>query len=644
MRRFSASCLLVLVSLGLAACGASNLPGDDDYADGGPGTPDADVNPADASPYEDAPISPDANPIGDAGEIDATPACFNVVVTTPTEPAPTEVFARAEGEAFLPPPVWRVTGPVGENVPFSSVDARHIHFTSGVHGVFQVVAEPACAPQTVELAASSREYVTFYFRYTPRPAEGVPPQEDPNGIEVVTETPELTFLDPPHWLTRARPIHATISGEVGVLGAQVTFLPAGPVGWPLSLYANLQRELNGQVVDGTQTLLVVPGDGHLAPYSLLRQPQELDLPSIPFAPGQQLTGTIVDAHDAVVPDTWISVGAERLPPALVKTDSEGKFALDVRSGNLRFEVAPAPGTGLASLVAEPALQVRVDGGPVRIALADATPVTLSGWKVKAADHTTFLGGAHVTFVAQVGAGKIIQGGVTHVVPASETRVRVDTDASGLLPDVTLPAARYDVVVEPPVATATDVLAVTSLDLRGVTPAPGVLSTVAPVTFALEIVDVDGQPLRQARVTAVAQGRFGVQKGEALRADADDVGKVVAIAGPPGMVYDLVVDAPRGSVTPRARARVRVDSELLLPMVPLRVQMPPVTVVHSKLLKADHLHGAAGVTVSVHCGGIGCPDPDFVYAETTTSFDLDPAAPDTSGEFSLAVPDLPRITP
>jgi hypothetical protein len=61
----------------------------------------------------------------------------------------------------------------------------------------------------------------------------------------------------------------------------------------------------------------------------------------------------------------------------------------------------------------------------------------------------------------------------------------------------------------------------------------------------------------------------------------------------------------------------------------------VTIVHSKLLRADHVHGAAGVTVSVHCGGLGCPDPDFVYAETTT---------DADGAFHLAVPDLPRIAP
>jgi hypothetical protein len=651
MRRANASGLLVLAALVaavvLAGCGAGFPVGTGSDGGGDDDSPDAASIPSDASDVPDAEYQPDGPPPPtDGGDgTDATPACFTIVITAPTEPAPTEVQARAEGEGFLGAPTWRVTGPLGENVPFSYDDARHIHFTSGVHGVFEVTTSQACATQTVELASSPREYVTFYLRYTPRPAEGVPPQEDPNGIEVVTETAELSFLDPPHWLTRAHPVHATISGEVGVLGAQVTFVPDGPVGWPVSLYADLQRVVSGPVLDVAQTLVIVPGDGTLAPYTLRRAPQELDLTSIPFARGTRLTGTIVDAHDLPVADTWISVGADRLPPALVKTDADGSFALDVRSGNLRFEVAPAAGSGKAALVAEPDLQVRVQGGPVRIALADASPTTLTGWQVKSSEGA-FLGGAHVTFVAQVGAGTITQGGVTKVVPATETRVRVDTDAAGKLPDVTLPAARYDVVVEPPVATSTDVLSVTSLDLRAATtPAPGTFTTVAPVGFALELVDADGVALSHARVTAVAQGRFGVQKGAALHAQADDVGNVFAMSGPPGMVYDLVVDGPQDSTTLRARARVRVDSATLLPMVPLRVKLPPVTIVHSRLLKADHTHGAAGVTVSVHCGGIGCPDPDFVYAETTTSADLSTTSSIAeSGTFSLAVPDLPRVTP
>ena len=119
---------------------------------------------------------------------------------------------------------------------------------------------------------------------------------------------------------------------------------------------------------------------------------------------------------------------------------------------------------------------------------------------------------------------------------------------GKLPDTILPAARYDVVVEPQVATQNDVLAVTTVDLSGASgTVTRTLETTLPASFGVRVVDADGvTPVAGAHVTSTAQGRLGVQKGQAVVVDADENGLVVAVPGAPAMVYDVVVEAPRGS--------------------------------------------------------------------------------------------------
>jgi hypothetical protein len=307
----------------------------------------------------------------------------------------------------------------------------------------------------------------------------------------------------------------------------------------------------------------------------------------------------------------------------------------VRHGDLRIEVEPAPGSGMPALLAPPTMHVTSDGGPLTIALATAAPVTLHDWQVTRSDHVSVSPGAHVTFVASaVGVGKIAQAGVFRDVPASETRVRVEADDNGKLPDLQLPASSYDVIIEPRAATQNDVMAVTTIDLSGETgTVTRTLETVAPVGFGVQVFDSDGVTrISGAHVSAIGQGRLGVEKGDAVVVDADENGLVVAIPGAPQMIYDVVVDAPRtvGSGVVRARARKRIDAAHAAPVEEIR--LPPAVQLTGTLVRPDS-SPAAGVTVSVRCGEQACPDPDFVYAETVT---------DAQGRFRLAVPDLTRV--
>jgi hypothetical protein len=611
-----------------AGCGAMEAPGP--YVDAGPSENDASVS-ADAGPsFPDAGPPPDGGVSGDAS---VPPDCFDVAIAPPTGAAPTTITAQAFPNGFVDTPHWTVTGTAGEEIQYDLVDGNplKIDFLALVHGTYHVLASPSCSgPETVEVAGSTAEGVMFFLHYAPRPGDPAPPQDDPDGF-LVTASSTTGNLST-RMLRTGRVVHTSISDEVGTAGAQVTLTPVDG-GFPVSLFAAADRLIDGVVLDARQHLVIVPGEGRLAPYVLDRDPLQLD-GVIPFAPGQLLTGKVIDGGGAPVASAWVSIGAAGAPPALVPTDATGAFSIDVRHGNLRIEVAPAAGSGLPALLAPASMAVTADGGPLTIALAAATPVTLHDWQVMRSDHVSVSPGAHVTFVAAAaGAGKIAQAGVFRDVPASETRVRIDADDSGKLPDLVLPAARYDVVVEPRAATQNDVMAVTTVDLSGASGmVTRVLETVPPVQFGVQVLDADGvTKIAGAHVSAIGQGRLGVQKGEAVVVDADENGLVVAIPGAPEMIYDVVVDAPRtaGSGAVRARARKRIDSAHAAPIEDIR--LPP-AVQLSGVLERSGNNPAAGVTVSVRCGGQGCPDSSFVYAETVT---------DAQGKFRLAVPDLTR---
>jgi hypothetical protein len=232
-------------------------------------------------------------------------------------------------------------------------------------------------------------------------------------------------------------------------------------------------------------------------------------------------------------------------------------------------------------------------------------------------------------------GNVQQGeGALLSAAAGQVRIPATADLTGHL-SVMLPAASYQVVVEPPDGVTGQALAVTTLDLSNgtVPPAAPTLATARAKTIKLKVVrkgaNGELENVGRATITAVARGQLGVGAGAAFSDKADDITGELPMAATPGMAYEFVVEAPRALQLARLRV-VKQAGELPAANGTLTLELPASLVIVQQV-RLPNGDPAPGVRVGVHCDA--CLDPGFLFDEAET---------DKDGFVTLAVPNLAAL--
>jgi len=660
MARFSMP-LLALGLLALGGCGAGDAAGG---PNDGSVSEDASHNDIDAAPIDgDGSVSDAIEPPQDAGICTVA-----ITVATPDaeRQAPGFIAVDANLTSGFGPGLqlgWTITGPHGEEIAPEAV-AGHpsgMRFWAGLQGTYSIdlaasVDGTPClaASSTVQVASTGSESVGFVLMFSPRPDQLLPAQQRATRLVI-----HAASADPVEWqLSAGRKLESRLDFAAADHGAQITVqseMPSGEtVGQPVTMFAGVNGTFGGWIADVSSRLriVVVPFNPSIAPYaeSHVRGEQLMMLQPLSFTTGDDLRGKVTDKDGNPIVGAKVSVAAGSLPAALDTTVAGGEFFVRVRAseGPLRVEVAPPAGSGLAALKYEGATGPVAGPTDVTIKL-DVAQVTVSGHVLTSAGQPIV--GGTVTFVSKPIVGGSIEQAGTPGSPfaalPSETRVTRPLDAQGALLPILLPAAEYDVVVQPPAGSG-ETMTVKHIDLRaGVSPPPLALATEAPKKLLVKVsapgAGGDRTLLSGARVTAVARGRFRVAAGETvIGISRDDVAHPLELKVADKTAYDLIVDPPVGTLL--ARRRVHIDA------------VDEGTTVEVRLFTAIKQHGklttstqqpVVGGRVAARCEGVNCPgfcdtieckarcgpqgcNDDFIYAETISRED---------GTFDLLLPDF-----
>jgi hypothetical protein len=336
--------------------------------------------------------------------------------------------------------------------------------------------------------------------------------------------------------------------------------------------------------------------------------------------GEPLTGVVVTSAGVAVPGATVAVGAGGLPASLATTDLDGRFATAIRPGGaLSIVVIPPASTGLARMAVSDSLGLMPPAaGDVELRLPD---VPAQAVDARVIDQTGDpLPNARVTFLSAtaIGSGSItIDGAVTSI--QGQGRLTVVADAAGDLPALVLPAATYDVVVDP-IDVAGEAVTRLDLDLTGAPPGEVTLQTEATVPVSVRViaaatsVDVVG-----AKIHAVPKTLLGVQAGRSVTATSP--GNAIDLELARDVTYDLVVIPPRGAGVALARRAISPGAEAAV-----IVGLQPAIELEGKVLYPSGA-GQPGVRVEAYC--TSCTPADVLpSAETTTT---------AGGEFVLAIP-------
>ena len=540
------------------------------------------------------------------------------------------------------PVAFDVTSAGGDVIEFTA--DRSGVYSIGLQGhVGELVCDGSAHPiNAVEEGARSQRFV---LRVVPAPGSPSAPPPQDKSIELFGGTAEYN-LGP-----------LTLNPGIEVSGAALD-----PDGQPITAYLRAWPSEAGQPEPGAAPLLseTFAGEGGLyhahlldVPHDLLLVPTAPDLPAsyargvrvdeIPgltrIGAGNQVAVTVADGSGVPVAGARVTLVAGGVPSSVAETDGAGAATVRVNGdGALSLSVEPPETSGLPQLelAASDGAVLAAGGGAIAVRYAASPPARTVSPEVRLADGATAAPGSRVTWIAHplaAAATVSIDGGDPHQATGLVRRA-AEAGAGGAVPEMLLPAAAYDVVVEPPVDAApdTEAVSVAAVDLAPGEPAPAVLGLAAPAVVRGQVkipVGSDGAEfaaLPGVLVQAAPRGLLvgATRAGASARTDAD--GRfALRLAG--GGAYEIEVDgASRGqgrarwnAVAPAAGATADLDTTFL----------PRVLRATGLLVVEGGLGPAGGAHLQLFCTGCGPDGRSVPVTETVT---------DATGGFELVAPD------
>lgn len=577
----------------------------------------------------------DAPPEPDAGA--AIPHCLMRVAITPEVlRAPVSIEAAASidsiGLTGIHSYEWSVSL---DDAPLSVTPlagGAAIGFAAEAPGTYQVILEGAVgdepcldAVELVNVADPGVEDPAYRLRALPGSGQSLPIQELAGSVLAGGDVALGTLVVSPGVAVTGR-----VESESGApLAAYVRAVPRGAaVPWRVEGFSGADGALSLRLEDARHDVLVVPvssAGGH-APVLLT---DVLAAPSwtlrVPAAP--ELAGTVV-AHQEPLPvaGAQVAVHGHGMPAVLATTDADGAFTAPVRAGGAGITVVPLADSGLPWLELPYASGLDGSAGSVEIAYDPGLErVTFTATSPAPMPH------ARVTWIARPipGAGTLSGANQSPVPLTGTLRLPVSADAAGAWPEISLPRALYDVILEPADPGADHGVTLIEVDLRA--GEPPALTPAAAATLTGAVVDADGAAVAGAEVVAVPAGLLAQSPDAGASAvTAEDGSFALAVTG--GGSYELVLDSLAGN-----HGRVRRPASAPAPGQVMdlgEIPLPRAFAATGRLVLHPSGAAASGVTVQLVCAA--CAGPEAVpVAEAVT---------DAFGSFALRVPALAATAP
>lgn len=582
---------------------------------------------------------------GDSGEPDAGPVeprCHMRIAITPDAlRAPVGVEAAASvdsgGLTGVHSYAWTVSR---DGAPVSATplagDAA-IAFVADTPGIYEVILEGAIgdrpcldAVERVNVADPAAGEPAYRLRLLPRSGQPIPIQEVPGSVLAgAGEDVALGTLA----LAPGVAVSGRVESDAGEpLAAYVRAVPRGAaVPWPVEGFSGADGALTLRLEDTRHDVLVVPlsSDGGHAPVLLT---DLLAAPSwtlrVPAAP--ELPGTLVDREGEPLATAQIAVRTGDLPAVLATTDTAGAFAVPARAGAVGLTVVPPADTGLPWLELPAAEALDSSAGALDIAydpgLESATFTATSPTPVPDA-RATWIARPMPDAGTIFAPGSAPDSGASSMTLTGTLRLPVRANAAGAWPEISLPRAVYDVILEPAGEGGASLIEV---DLRA-PGAPPALAPVAAATLAGTVVDADGAAVAGVEVVAAALGLLAQSPGAGASAVTDEDGRF-SLGVTPGGSYELLLDDPA-----RSHGRLRVIEDAPGPGQSRELgalALPRAFLAGGRLVLLPSGAAASGVVVQLVCAACAASEGHTPAAEAVT---------DAFGSFALRVP-VPATAP
>ncbi|WP_428267147.1 hypothetical protein [Haliangium sp.] len=618
------------VAGGMSGCG-------DGGGGGGPVPPDAGSPPSDGGPVQSCTLS-----IG-----------FDQTMWQ----APGDVVAQAlvasEAVSGVQRYQWQVTfdGALVGIRPFDQ-DGTAIAFTAETPGPYEVrlagsVGGVVCADavEAVNVSPPDADAVTYRIRFVPAPGHGFAAQEQlvtlPAGVDYALGT--LT-------LGTGQPVTGVVIDRNNA--AVAAYLRVSPAGAPEAGFVETFTDDDGdfslRLPGGRHDVLVVPASPAYAPARLGNLSTD-ELAALVVPPAATVAGVVQDPDGLALASARVSLHPEGTPPAVITTGADGDFAAPVRVGPaLALTVIPPEQSGLPWLALAPSTELgaalAADQDPPTLAIGYDPGLAAREVVAMAVgpDGQTPVAGVSATWIARPDVAPMTQAATVRVgagdpvlVPGS-ARLAVTAGADGAWPALRLPAALYDVVLEPAGGTAGAQVTVREVDLRTGADTPSTLALAAPAHLRGVVVDELGAAVPGVRVSATPIELLvaSTAAGAVARTTADG-GFDLAVAGAGS--YRLRVapgTGPAGGTT----AGASVDAVAPGPGASLdlgSIALPAAVQLSGQVSVPGLPGGVPGVTVQLVCAAGPCPDDVEPVAEAVTG---------AGGGFVLAVPSAPAPEP
>ncbi len=497
--------------------------------------------------------------------------------------------------------------------------------------------------ETINVAPSDGELVGYRLRFVPRGDQLAPVQTLGRVLPLAVDYDVGTVtLDP------GVRIDGKVERDDGTpVAAYLRVMPADVAAAPfVETFTDPDSgAFSLRLEDGRYDVLVVPSGDEDAP-ALLSEVSVADLERIELPASALVSGAITDPLGDPLGGARISLRAGGVPSAVAVSDDLGAFSLPAQlaiaqlDSDAALTVVSPEASGLpwltlsssdtlaTALMSEQALDVAYAPGLQTLALSPT---------INAADGAA-AAGARVTWIARSdeppmdAAGALVMPAGDPIPMSGTTRLSATADIDGVVPEVRLPVAVYDVIIEPDAGAGEGEdghVTVRTVDLAD--GAPSVLSLAAASVLRGSVIDADGTGLSGIRVTAAPRALLAQIPGASASALSDaDGGFALPLVG--GGTYELTFDAPD-----RRYGRLRVP--VLVPAVDSPEPLGPVTLaraarVTGRVTSASSSAGIAGVNVLLFCA----PDEtSAVCASATGDQPLAEAVTDFDGRFVLASP-------
>ena len=567
-------------------------------------------------------------------EISFDPALPSVGVTTVAS-------AVIDGSTGLRTFEWLVfftgdpSGDVEVPVSPSGTGSAQISFTPQVEGSYQVIAYGKVDGQSC-LAANDVIYVaatppvTYRLRLVPGANHPAPVQE--RLIDLPAADFDLRDLQLENGIEVTGTVRDSAGAPLPAAYVRAVPLVAGTPAF-LEAFADEQGGFAMRLQNLLYDVLVVPAGAGAPPPALFRGSQATSSIQLSLPPAVAVTGVVTGPDGTSMGGATVSINTGQLPSVISTVERSGAFAIQTRlDQDVSVTLVPPPGSDLPQLElpASPALTAALQTGATTLDIAYASSVsmqTITPTAILADDSTPVLG-ARAVWIARAtqDAGEITAGDGTPLVATGTRRLIVPPEPDGSWPAITLPAAVYDVIIEPPPASG-EPASLLEVDLTGDTPSSTTLSMVPHATLRGTVTSAAGSGLGQVRVTARPKGLLAQSTGaRPSTTTAADGSFTLAVAA--GSEYDLILESAS-----RALGRQRLAVDGLMPGQSMDLGILPLPDTYQITGRVSLPGGAslAGVSLQLLCSG--CQGP-------ASTEPLAVAVSDATGQFVLFLPEVP----